>query len=87
MSRAAAFCIGHGAVEFNQDLPRRDVIAIANMDRLHDAGFQRLDGFGASGRHDLAGCRGDDIHLPYRPPRQRNEKKCHDCPSYRPSNG
>jgi len=74
-----AFGLGHGPVEFDQNLTGCDLVAVLNADRRDNSGLERLDGLGASSRDDLALRRRDDIDMA--------ENRPHDCNREKQNNG
>ena len=57
----------HGGIELDQHVARLDALAVAHMDRPHDAGLERLDDLGAAGGDDLA---------------RRRRRRCRPCPTH-----
>ena len=80
-----ALGLGHRAVEFDQNLAGRDLVAVLHMDRRYDSGLQRLNGLGAPGRNDLAGCRRDDVDMAENRPCDREHEKQDDRRADRPA--
>ena len=66
---------GDGAVELDQDLPALTLIAVPHMDGRDDAGFQRLNGLGAAGRHDLARRGRDNVDMAEDRPADRDDEE------------
>ena len=62
----------HGRVELNEDVAGPDALTVADMDRTHHAGLERLDGFGAAARNDLARRDGDNVDRADTRPGQRS---------------
>ena len=62
----------HGRIELDKDVVGIDALAVADMDRTHDAGLERLDGLGTAARNDLARRHGDDVDRADARPGQRD---------------
>ena len=65
---------GHGRIELDQHVARLDGLAVADMDRPHDAGLERLDDLGAAAGNDLAWRHRDDVDRADARPGQRNRE-------------
>src|ERR1700704_2178196 len=64
----------HGWVELKEDVAGPDALTVADMDRTHHAGLERLDGFGAAAWNDLARRDGDNVDRADTRPGQRSAK-------------
>ena len=62
----------HGRIELKKDVAGTDALAVADVDRTHHAGLERLDGLGAAARNDLARRHGDNVDRADARPGQRN---------------
>ena len=51
----------HGRIELDEDFTGTHALPVADMDRTHHPGLERLDHFGAPARDDFSRRRGDDI--------------------------
>src|SRR5262249_26077756 len=77
-AQMVAFGLVHGRIEIDQDLPSLDALPVADVDGPDDAGFERLDDFGAPTRDDFSRRRGDDVDLAKRRPGQGQAKQRND---------
>ena len=62
----------HGRVELDEDVAGLDALTVADMDRAHHAGLERLDDLGAAARNDLARRDGDNVDRADTRPGQRS---------------
>ena len=62
----------HRRVELKEDVAGPDALTVADMDRTHHAGLERLDGFGAAARNDFARRDGDNVDRADARPGQRS---------------
>ena len=60
-AQVIALRLVHGRIKFDEYFAGVDALSIADMDRSHDPGLERLDHFGAPARDDFSRRRGDDI--------------------------
>ena len=75
------FGAAHGRIKLDEDGAGAYALTVADMDCAHDAGLERLDGFGSAARDDPARCDRDNVDRADARPGQGNGENSHDAVS------